>query len=145
MDTLIDIKKYLPHRSPMLMVDLILVMDDEAGIREVIGEMLARLGCDSSFAPDGKEAIRLYREASERGEPYDAVIFDLTIPGGLGGKQAIAEIMKIDPQVKAIVSSGYCNDTIMTDYKKYGFQAVLPKPFCMEELSRTLRNTLASL
>ncbi|KUO66303.1 MAG: hypothetical protein APF84_17890 [Gracilibacter sp. BRH_c7a] len=119
-----------------------LVMDDEAGIREVIGDMLALLDCDASFASEGEEAIRLYREASERGQPYDAVIFDLTIPGGIGGKQAIAEIIKINPQIKAIVSSGYCNDDIMTDYQKYGFQAVLPKPFCLEELSRTITNTL---
>lgn len=122
----------------------ILVMDDEATIREVIGEMLARLGCEASFAIDGKEAIRLYREASEGGEPYDAVIFDQTIPGGVGGKDALAEILKIDPHVKAIISSGYSNGTIMTDYKKYGFKAVLPKPFCIEELSRILRNTVST-
>lgn len=120
----------------------ILVMDDEINIREVIGEMLAHLGCESSFAVDGKEAIRLYREASERGEPYDAVIFDLTIPGGVGGKDAIAEIIKMDPHVKAIVSSGYSNGAIMTDFKKYGFKAVLPKPFSLEELSGTIRNTV---
>ena len=122
----------------------ILVMDDEPSIREVIGAMLARLGCEPSFAVDGKEAIRHYREASERGEPYDAVIFDLTIPGGVGGKEAIAEIINIDPHVKAIVSSGYSNGTIMTDYEKYGFMAVLPKPFSLEELSRIIRNTVSA-
>lgn len=120
----------------------ILVMDDQATIREVIGEMLVQVGCEPFFAVDGEEAILLYREASEKGEPYDAVIFDLTIPGGAGGKQAIAEIIKLDPQVKAIASSGYCNDAIMTDYKKYGFQAALPKPFSLEELSRVIRNTV---
>ncbi|WP_407311993.1 response regulator [Desulfosporosinus sp. SB140] len=104
--------------------------------------MLAQLGCEPSLAVDGEEAILLYREASERGEPYDAVIFDLTIPGGAGGRQALAEIIKIDPHVKAIASSGYCNDTIMTDFKKYGFKAALPKPFCLEELSGVLRNTV---
>ena len=122
----------------------ILVMDDEATIREVIGEMLAHLGCEASFAVDGEEAIRLYREASERGKPYDAVIFDLTIPGGVGGRHAIAEIIKIDPNVKAIASSGYCNDAIMTDFNKYGFKAALPKPFCLEELSRIIRNTVSA-
>jgi CheY-like chemotaxis protein len=124
----------------------ILVMDDQTNIREVIGEMLVQLGCEPSFAADGEEAILLYRDASEKGEPYDAVIFDLTIPGGAGGRQAIAEILKIDPQVKAVASSGYCNDAIMTDYKKYGFKAALPKPFCLEELSSVIRNTvMASL
>ena len=88
------------------------------------------------------ESILLYREASERGDPFDAVILDLTIPGGAGGRQALAEITKIDPHVKAIASSGYCNDAIMTDFKKYGFKAALPKPFCLEELSRVLRITV---
>ncbi|MCO1603959.1 hybrid sensor histidine kinase/response regulator [Desulfosporosinus nitroreducens] len=120
----------------------ILVMDDQASIREVIGGMLIQLSCEPSFAADGEEAILLYKEASERGEPYDAVIFDLTVPGGAGGRQALEEITKIDPQVKAITSSGYCNDAIMTDFKKYGFKAALPKPFCLEELSRVLRNTV---
>lgn len=120
----------------------ILVMDDKASVRKVITEMLAQLGCEASFASDEKEVIQLYREAIEQGEPYNAVIFDLTIPGGAGGRQAIAEIMKIDPQVKAIVSSGYHNDGIMTDYKKYGFKAVLPKPYNLEELSRIISNTV---
>ncbi|MBC2724368.1 PAS domain-containing hybrid sensor histidine kinase/response regulator [Desulfosporosinus sp.] len=120
----------------------ILVMDDQASIREVIGGMLSQLGCEPAFAVDGEEAILLYREASERGEPYDAVIFDLTVPGGAGGRQALEEIIKIDPHVKAITSSGYCNDAIMTDFKKYGFRAALPKPFCLEELSRVLRNAV---
>ncbi|MCB8814937.1 hybrid sensor histidine kinase/response regulator [Desulfosporosinus shakirovi] len=120
----------------------ILVMDDQTSIREVIGGMLTQLGCEPAFAVDGEEAILLYREASERGEPYDAVIIDLTVPGGAGGRQALEEIIKIDPQVKAITSSGYCNDAIMTDFKKYGFKAALPKPFSLEELSRVLRNTV---
>ncbi|ODA38863.1 PAS domain-containing hybrid sensor histidine kinase/response regulator [Desulfosporosinus sp. BG] len=120
----------------------ILVMDDQATIREVIGGMLAQLCCEPSFAVDGEEAILLYKEAIEKGEPYDAVIFDLTIPGGGGGRKALAEITKIDPHVKGIASSGYSNDAIMTDFKKYGFTAALPKPFCLEELSRVLRNTI---
>ncbi|EGW35829.1 ATP-binding protein [Desulfosporosinus sp. OT] len=120
----------------------ILVMDDQATIREVIGGMLAQLGCEPSFAVDGEEAILLYKEAMEKGRPYDAVIFDLTIPGGGGGRKALAEITKIDPHVKAIASSGYCNDAIMIDFKRYGFKAALPKPFCLEELSRVLSNTV---
>lgn len=120
----------------------ILVMDDQAPIRDVIGGMIAELGCVPSYAVDGEEAVLLYKEAMEKGEPYDAVIIDLTIPGGAGGKQAIADIFKLDSQVRAIASSGYCNDAIMTDYKKFGFKAALPKPFCMEELSRVLRNTV---
>lgn len=120
----------------------ILVMDDEITVSNVIGEMLAQLGYDASFASEGREAVRLYREARERGEPYDAVIFDLTIPGGVGGKHAITELIKIDPHVKAIVSSGYSNDAIMSDFRNYGFRAVIPKPFCLEELSRIVWDTV---
>lgn len=120
----------------------ILVMDDEITVRKVIGEMLAQLGYENSFAGDGKEAIRLYRDAIARDEPYDAVIFDLTIPGGMGGKHAIAELIKIDPHVKAIVSSGYCNDAIMAGFRNYGFMAVIPKPYRLEELSRILWDTV---
>ena len=120
----------------------ILVMDDQASIREVIGGMLAQLGCKPAFAVDGEEAVLLYREAIEKDEPYDAVIIDLTIPGGAGGRRAIADIVKIDPNVKAIASSGYCNDAIMTEFEKYGFTAALPKPFSLEELNRVLRNTI---
>ena len=85
-------------------------MDDEASLRKMLGRMLKNLGYESEFAKDGAEAIEMYKAAKKSGKPYDAVILDLTIPGGMGGKEAIEKLLEIDPEVKAIVSSGYSND-----------------------------------
>lgn len=116
----------------------ILVMDDEEIVRQVAGEILSVLGYKVEFANDGKEAIELYREALENGRRYSAVLMDLTIPGGLGGKEAITELRKLDPSVRAVVSSGYSEDCIMSDYAKYGFSAVIAKPYRVAELSKVI-------
>ncbi|MBI5642783.1 MAG: PAS domain S-box protein [Deltaproteobacteria bacterium] len=116
----------------------ILVMDDEELVRDVMGEMLSMLGYEPSFAAEGKEAIELFRKARESGAPFDAVILDLTVPGGMGGKEAVKELLRIDPKLKAIVSSGYSKDPIMADFHKYGFSGVVAKPYRVSEFSRII-------
>ncbi len=116
----------------------ILVMDDEEMIRELTQGMLEHLGCEVVLASDGAEAIDLYRRLMDSGRPVDAVIMDLTIPGGMGGREAVQELLKIDPQARVIVSSGYSNDPVMADYAKYGFRAAVAKPFTLSELRKAI-------
>jgi two-component system, cell cycle sensor histidine kinase and response regulator CckA len=120
----------------------ILVMDDEAPIRKMIGRMLGNLGYESEFANDGAEAIRMVKEVKESGKPYDAVILDLTIPGGMGGKEAINKLLEIDPEVKAIVSSGYSDDPVLAIFQEYGFKGMIPKPFESLSLGKVLHEVL---
>lgn len=117
---------------------LILVMDDEDMIREIASELLAQLGYLTVHAADGKQAVTLYKKLKEDGRKIDLVIMDLTIPGGMGGKEAMAELLKYDPDAAAIVSSGYSNDPVMAQYKAYGFKGCLQKPFKLEELAKIL-------
>jgi PAS domain S-box-containing protein len=121
----------------------ILVMDDENMILEITGELLQNLGYHVEFAKNGSEAIDLYRSAQDLGKPFDAVILDLTVPGGMGGKETISKLLAIDPKTKAIVSSGYSNDPILAEFGKYGFRGVIIKPYHLTELSQTLQNVLA--
>ncbi len=116
----------------------VLVMDDEENIRDVAGEMLKFIGYDVKFAADGAEAVDLYRSSREAGEPFAAVIMDLTIPGGMGGKEAVMMLRDIDPDVRAIVSSGYSNDPIMADFRKYGFRGIITKPYKLGDLKKML-------
>jgi PAS domain S-box-containing protein len=121
----------------------ILLMDDEEMIRDFASEILKELGYTVALAKDGEEAITLYKEALEAGASFSVVLMDITIPGGMGGKEAIREIVKLDEDAKAIVSSGYAKDPIMSNYKKYGFVGVVPKPYNIEELSQELHRVLA--
>ena len=116
----------------------ILLMDDEEGIRETTGEMLESIGYDVSFAKDGVEAIELYKKAQQASATFDAVIIDLTIPGSMGGQKTMQELYKIDPQVKAIISSGYTTDPVLADFEKYGFKGFITKPYQIGVLSRIL-------
>ncbi len=122
----------------------ILVLDDEEMVRLVARTMLKRIGYEVEFAIEGSDAIELYKKAMELNQPFDAVIMDLTIPGGMGGKEAIKKLLEIDPEVKAIVSSGYSNDPIMADFKKYGFCGVVAKPYTLEELNQVLHSLMES-
>jgi CheY-like chemotaxis protein len=123
----------------------ILVMDDETEIREVVSSMLKHLGYKVNLSKDGSEAIALYEDALKCNNPFDAVIMDLTIPGGMGGEEAIKHLLKIDPNIKAIVSSGYSASTVIADYKEYGFKGVINKPYTIEELSIELNKVLKQL
>jgi CheY-like chemotaxis protein len=121
----------------------ILVMDDEEFIREVAGSMLSHLGYKVDFASDGQEAVDRYRRAHAEGIPYDAVIFDLTIPGGMGGKEAMDQLLAVDPGAKGIVSSGYSHGPIMAEYRRHGFRGVVAKPYRLDDLSRVVADVLA--
>ena len=116
----------------------ILVLDDEQDVRDTVMDILSYLGYQGECAKDGDEAIRLYKKAMKSGEAFDAVILDLTIPGGFGGDKVIRELHKIDPKVKAIVSSGYAGDPILSQHKEYGFDDLISKPYKTEELSKVL-------
>ncbi len=120
----------------------VLVMDDETDILVMAGRMLAALGYRHSIAHNGEEAIERVREAIARGEPYDIVIMDLTVPGGMGGRTAIGHIKAMDPSLRVIVSSGYSNDTVMSDFRNYGFDGVIAKPYRVEDLSAVLRELM---
>lgn len=120
----------------------ILLMDDEEIIRDVVAESLTNIGYQVDVTQNGDETILCYLEAYEKKSPYDAVILDLTIPGGKGGKETISELHRINPQAKVIVSSGYSQDPIMSDYKKYGFSGIVPKPFNMDELCEVLQEII---
>ena len=117
----------------------VLIMDDEEMIRNIVGDMLKHMGYEPDFAKDGVEARKKYLDAMEKHDRFNAVIMDLTIPGGMGGKEAVKEILKIDPHAKVIVSSGFSNDPVMADYKSYGFSGVVAKPFMLQELNSALR------
>lgn len=116
----------------------ILVMDDEVEVRNVVQEMVSHLQYDIVLSRDGSEAIDLYRMAITDNEPFDVVILDLTVPGGLGGKETLEQLLKVNPDVKVIVASGYATDPIMAECEKYGFCGVIRKPFKIHELSDIL-------
>ena len=118
----------------------ILVMDDEEFIRDLALQMLSKIGYEVSVAHDGDQAIEMYRQAQKSGKPFDTVIMDLTVPGGMGGKEAIRKLKKLDPNVKALVSSGYSNDPIMSNFRDYGFQGVVKKPYRIQDMSDALRS-----
>ncbi len=120
----------------------ILVMDDEEIIRDLAADLLTAMGYDVEVAGDGRHAVELYRQAKDSGRPFDVVIMDLTIPGGLGGKDAIQEMREIDPSVKGIVSSGYSDDPVMADFRNYGFSEVIAKPYGIQELSDVVRRVM---
>ncbi|MEN8141520.1 MAG: PAS domain S-box protein [Thermodesulfobacteriota bacterium] len=135
-------KKEEGEERPMNGSGRILIMDDEEIIRDVAKEMLEVLGYTSAAASHGEEALQLYQEALAADKPFAAVLMDLTIPGGLGGKETMARLLEIDPQALAIASSGYANDPIMAHYRDYGFSAVIAKPYKIDELRTCLAQIL---
>lgn len=122
----------------------VLVMEDDEITRALVGEMLDRCGYEAEFATGGSQAIKLYKHAKESDRPFDVVIVDLMVPGGMGGKEAIRELLKIDPKAKAIVSSGHRNSALMAEFKKLGFSGVMPKPYSITDLRKTVHDVLNS-
>ncbi len=121
----------------------VLVMDDQPEIRELAAEALAYLGYDVETAADGPEAIALYQRALKEDKPFGVVILDLTIPGGMGGREVARHILKMDPKAKLVVASGYCTDPVMENHQAYGFCAMLRKPYTLGEMSQTLLDVMA--
>ncbi|MBC7357223.1 MAG: PAS domain S-box protein [Desulfacinum sp.] len=148
---------YLPAREEQVMEETpsaqepmtsgsgrILIMDDDSVVLEVLSEMLQHLGFECVASRHGQEAVDLYREAMASGYPFDAVILDLTIPGGMGGRRTLQRLRELDPGVRAIVSSGYSSDPIMAKPHEFGFCGVVAKPYRIEDLAQELQRVLSA-
>ena len=116
----------------------VLFMDDDEVVRNLARTLLGRTGHDAVLVTDGAEAVTAYQQAREAGNPYDLVILDLTVPGGIGGKDALAELLKIDSRIRAVASSGYSNDPVMSNHRAFGFSAVLAKPYTLEAFAQVI-------
>ncbi|HEX9023414.1 MAG TPA: ATP-binding protein, partial [Geobacteraceae bacterium] len=117
----------------------VLVMDDEEMIRDIAAEILDYLGYRPTTCTRGEEAVAIYSAARDSGAPFAAAIMDLTIPGGMGGKEAAEQILRIDPGACLIVSSGYSVDPVMAQYRKYGFCGAVGKPYEAREIAQVLQ------
>ena len=121
----------------------ILIMDDEVQIRKVLGEMVQTCGYSFQAVSDGEQALKVFRQAHDSGKPFSAVILDLTIPGGLGGKEVVKDMLSLDPHLRAIVVSGYSNDPVLANFEDYGFKGRVAKPFNLVDLSGVLEFCLS--
>jgi CheY-like chemotaxis protein len=121
----------------------LLLLDDEAMVRSVATQMIEKLGHQVDGVADGEDAVRVYRRAMDKGSPYDVVILDLTVPGGMGGEEVVRRLREMDPGVRAIVASGYSDHPVMADPEKFYFAAVIVKPFRLGDLARTLKKVMA--
>ena len=120
----------------------ILIVDDEPSVRKVLSRMIEHLGHRFEAVPDGEEAVSVYGKAMEDSDRFDIIIMDLTMPGGMGGREAIGKILEIDPDASAIASSGNVDDTAFTDYRSFGFKGVIPKPYELKQLESALARIL---
>lgn len=136
------------HPEPTLPLEIagtrVLLMDDEDTIRRLGERLLHRLNCEIRTVPDGASCIAAYREAMTAGRRFQVVILDLTVPGGMGGRECMAELLKLDPNVRGIVSSGYSNDPVMANHRQHGFRAVVPKPYAVTVLAEAIRKVLGA-
>jgi len=123
----------------------LLVMDDEPASRDLACRLLQPLGYEVVTSDEGGRAIALYTEARTAGRPFDAVMLDLTIPGGMGALEALRRMREIEPAVRAIVSSGYAADPIMVEHRRHGFAGMVAKPYVLRDLSEALKNVLAGV
>lgn len=122
----------------------VLVMDDDEMIREALGEILKSMGCEVEPARDGAEAVAVFEGARSEGRGFDLVIMDLTVPAGMGGREAARRVLEIDPSAKVIVSSGYSDDPVMADYAEFGFSGVITKPYKAREMMALVGRFLGS-
>jgi len=120
----------------------ILIMDDELYICELLEDMIGMIGHSTVTTNEGQQAIDAFMDAFQSGNRFDAIIMDLTIPSGMGGKDALEEILKIDPDARSIVASGYSADNIMANYGFFGFTAILQKPFRFDEIAKALEEVM---
>lgn len=121
----------------------VLVLDDEKIIGEIASFMLNQIGCEVEVVRDGEAAVSAYMRTKAAGRPFDLVILDINIRGGMGGEEAFRKLLGMDPDVRAIVSSGQLQHPIMTDYKKYGFRGSLQKPYSIHELREELKRAIS--
>jgi len=120
----------------------ILYLDDDDILRKATARFLGKVGCEVEAAADGQDAVERYQRADQTGAPFDLVILDLTVPGGMGGEETLRKLRELDPHVKAIITSGYPNSPVIRDYEQYGFTGVMLKPYSIQDLSSTLQNAL---
>ena len=141
---LVSDSQLVSEKSPILPRGrgTVMVMDDDQDIQMLVREMLAHIGYGTRSVYDGKEALEVYRQTLEEGGQFVAVIMDLTIPGGMGGKEAVVELLRIDPHVRVIATSGYSNDPVLLDHQKYGFCNIIAKPYQLLELNRVMADVV---
>ena len=128
--------------GPLPLTGRILVMDDEEMVRHLLGEILDQLGFEAELVEDGEKALASFQQAKDSGHPFDAAILDLIVSGGMGGKETVQELLKIDPSARAVVSSGYSNDPVMMEYERYGFKGAMAKPYRISDLRDTLSKVI---
>ena len=119
-------------------------MDDDEDILTMLGELFTYMDYEPTLVKNGEEALKIYQKFQEQNRPFALVILDLTITGGLGGKETIGELKRLDSNVYAIVASGYSNDPVLANYKEYGFKDILTKPYTMDELKQVLERAFSS-
>ncbi len=122
----------------------VLIMDDEELLRNLAIRSFTKYGYKIDVAKDGEEALKLFKKAKKNKKPYNVVVLDLVVPEGMGGEETIEQLLRIDPKVKAIVCSGFSNDLILADHEKYGFSAVISKPYKFSELDFTIQKLIDS-
>ncbi len=137
-------QKKSPGKAPFGSRWKILVMDDEDLLTTFTARMLRRIGYEVEVASDGAEAIDLYRRAKNSERPFDAVILDLTIHGGIGGEEALKKLYEIDSEVKGIASSGYSNDPVISGFIEYGFHGAIVKPYRIDEMSEVVSRVIGT-
>jgi PAS domain S-box-containing protein len=133
---------HTPFGGAATMNGRVLFMDDEEGIRSMATQLLRRIGFEVEAVADGAAALETYQKAMEAGRRFDLVIMDLTVPGGMGGLECMRELLRIDPTVRVIVSSGYSSDPVMSDHRAYGFAGMVPKPYRITDFAKVIRQVL---